>query len=59
MALMHYAIGINDSKSNLMVKAEVLKYIMHYRELESEEMVCKTLAYLKLMHKRNADIEAL
>ncbi len=38
MSLIHYAIGINDSRTNLMTKAEILKYIMHYRELSSEEM---------------------
>jgi hypothetical protein len=57
--MLHYAIGINDTKSILMVKAEILKYIMHYRELQAEEMILKSVHYLKLVHKRNAEIEAL
>jgi hypothetical protein len=59
VSMLHYAIGINDTKSILMVKAEILKYIMHYRELQAEEMILKSLHYLKLVHKRNAEIETL
>jgi hypothetical protein len=59
MSVLHYAIGINDSRVNLMVKAEVLKYIMHYRELNSDVMIQKSLAYLKLVHNRNAALAAL
>lgn len=59
MSMIHYAIGINDSKSNLMIKAELLKYIMHYRELDAEEMLRKSINYLKAVHTRNADIGVL
>jgi hypothetical protein len=52
-AIMHYAIGINDSKSYLMVKAELLKYVMHFRDLEPEEMLMKALSYLKVVNRNN------
>jgi hypothetical protein len=46
--MMHYAIGINDSKSILMVKAEILKYMMHFLELSAEQVLGRALTYLKL-----------
>ncbi len=52
-----YAMGINDSRSNLMLKAEILKCLMHFRELEPEETVHKSIAYLKLVNARNWDID--
>ncbi len=52
-------IGINDSKTNLMIKAEILKYIMHYRELEAEEIYRKAVNYLKIVNKTNVTINNL
>jgi hypothetical protein len=56
---MHYVIGINDSKSYLMVKAELLKYIMHFRDLEPEEMLRKALTYLKVVNRNNPTLAQL
>jgi hypothetical protein len=53
---MQYAIGINDTCTNLMVKAEVLKYLMHFRDLEPEGIIIKTIAYLKTVNKYNREI---
>jgi hypothetical protein len=58
MLMIHYAIGINDSKTNLMIKAEILKYIMHYRALEANEILLKSINYLKIVHKRNRELDA-
>jgi hypothetical protein len=57
--IMHYAIGINDSKSYLMVKAELLKYVMHFRDLEPEEMLRKALTYLKVVNRNNLILAGL
>jgi hypothetical protein len=51
--LMHYAIGINDTRTELMIKAELLKYAMHFREMEPEVKLRKTFAYLKAVNKNN------
>jgi len=56
---LQYAIGINDSCLIMMVKAEVLKYLMHYRELEPESIVNKTIAYFKAVLRQNLVIQAL
>jgi hypothetical protein len=58
-SIIHYAIGINDCKSLLMVKAEILKYVMHYRELEPENVIRKAVAYLKAVNKNNFIINNL
>jgi hypothetical protein len=52
-SIMHYAIGINDSKTFLMVKAELLKYIMHFRDLDPEVKLRRALTYLKAVNKNN------
>jgi hypothetical protein len=52
-SITHYAMGINDSKTHLMVKAELLKYIMHFRELDPEVKLRKALTYLKAVNKNN------
>jgi hypothetical protein len=52
-SLEHYAIGINDSKTHLMIKAELLKYIMHQRSLDPEAKVRKALSYLKTVNPNN------
>ncbi len=57
--LRHYAIGINDSKMQLMVKAEFLKYIMHYRNLDAEVIYRKAVTYLKIVNKNNPIIQNL
>ncbi len=53
---MQYAIGINDTRSKLMVKAEVLKYLMHFRELDPEEIINKSLSYLKAVNNRDTEL---
>ncbi len=57
--MLQYAIGINDSCSILMVKAEVLKYIMHFRDLSPESIINKTVAFLKTVSPRNGVIQNL
>jgi hypothetical protein len=58
-SLFQYSIGINDSCTIMMVKAEVLKYLMHFRELEPESILSKAIAYLKIVNYQNAVIQAL
>jgi hypothetical protein len=57
--LIEYALGINDSRSILMIKAEILKYIMHFRNLHPEQVVNRALAYIKLVNKSNTTISNL
>jgi hypothetical protein len=52
-SLQQYAIGINDTKTYLMIKAEILKYIMHQRNLDPEVKVRKSHAYLKAVNQNN------
>jgi len=54
--LIQYAIGINDTRSKLMLKAELLKNLMHFRELEPDEIVNKAIAYLKAVCTYDRDI---
>jgi hypothetical protein len=54
--LLHYAIGINDTCTNLMIKAEILKYLMHFRELEPVSVINKMLAFLKTVVPHNRDL---
>ena len=54
-SMLHYAIGINDSKANLMVKAEILKYVMHFRDLNPEIIVQRALTYLSQVSDLNID----
>ncbi len=50
------AMGINDTRAKLMLKAEILKYLMHFRELAPEEVVHKAIAYLKVVCSYDRDI---
>ncbi len=56
---LQYAIGLNDSCSIMMVKAEILKYLMHFREVEPENVIIKTIAYLKTVNRLNREIHNL
>jgi hypothetical protein len=57
--LAQYAIGINDSKICLIVKAEIMKHLMHFRELQPEVIVSRTIAYLKIVQKHNQAVMRL
>jgi hypothetical protein len=57
--LPQYVIGLNDSCSIMMVKAEVLKYLMHFREVEPELVIIKTITYLKTVNRLNREIHTL
>jgi len=59
LSIRHYGIGINDSKSILMVKAEVLKYLMHFRELQPDQIINRSIAYLKLVNKQDRILSQL
>jgi pantothenate kinase len=56
---LQYAIGINDTCTIMMVKAEVLKYLMHFKDLEPENILNKTVAYLKTVNHQNREIANL
>ena len=58
-SLMQYAMGINDSKSILMVKAEILKYLMHCRDLTPTQIISYAILYLKGVNKSNVLISQL
>ncbi len=51
--LMQYAIGINDSSSVLMVEAEILKYLMHFRDCTADQIVACVIMYLKMVNRNN------
>jgi hypothetical protein len=51
-----YVMGINDSKNMLAIKAEIIKYLMHFRELNSEQILQRTLLYLKCVNSRNVEL---
>jgi hypothetical protein len=55
----HYVIGVNDTKNHIMVKAEILKYIMHFRHLEPEDVMHRAITYLKAVNRHNQVIMAL
>jgi hypothetical protein len=38
LPLVLYAMGINDNRTRLSIKAEVIKMLMHFRELSSESI---------------------
>ena len=40
-----------------MIKAELLKYLMNFRELEPENMIARALTYLKMTNKSNTVIQ--
>jgi hypothetical protein len=56
---LQYAMGLNDSCSIMMVKAEILKYLMHFREVEPDIVIIKTIAYLKTVNRFNREIHNL
>ncbi len=53
---MQYAIGINDTRTHLMIKAEILKFLMHLRDLTPEETLHKSIAYLKAVNRNDREI---
>jgi hypothetical protein len=57
--IVEYAMGINDSRSYLMVKAEILKYVMHFRHLQPEQVVNRAINYIKLTNRGNLVIAGL
>jgi len=56
---LRYAIGVNDTCAIMMVKAEVLKFLMHFRELEPASIINKTIAFLKTVNRYNREILSL
>jgi hypothetical protein len=56
---MQYAIGINDLWSVLMVKAETLKYLMHFRDWTADQIVACVIMYLKMVNRNNPVIRQL
>jgi hypothetical protein len=54
--LVQYACGINDSRTRLMIKAEILKILMHFRELEPDQIINRVLTYLKITNRFNIEI---
>jgi hypothetical protein len=50
---MQYAIGINDPWSGLMVKAETLKYLMHFQNWTADQIVTCVIMYLKMVIRNN------
>jgi hypothetical protein len=57
--MIQYVLGINDTCTNLMIKAEVLKYLMHFRELRPENILSKTIAYLKIVNRHNIELAGM
>ncbi len=53
------AVDITPPHPIMMVKAEVLKYLMHFRDLEPENILNKTVAYLKTVNHQNREIANL
>jgi hypothetical protein len=49
--MLQYVLGINDPRTVLMIKVELLKYLMQFRELEPENMKARALNYLKITNK--------
>jgi len=57
--LMQYAIGISDLLSGLMVKAEILKYLVHFRDWTADQIVACAIMYLKMVNRNNPVISQL
>jgi hypothetical protein len=50
---------INDSWSVLMVKAEILKYLMHFQDWTADQIVACAIMYLKMVNRNNLVISQL
>jgi hypothetical protein len=59
LSLLQYATGINDTRAMLMLKAEILKYLMHFRELSSVEIIYKAIDYLKVVNTTDRELNSL
>jgi acyl-CoA hydrolase len=51
-----YVVGINDKKNELMIKAEINKYLMHFRDLNAEQILQRALTYLRCTNRYNRDL---
>ncbi len=59
IGLMEYALGIYDGKIDLSIKAETLKMLMHFRELDSQEIYIKLKNYFLTVHAKNIRVRAI
>jgi len=59
IGLMEYALGIYDGKIDLSIKAETLKMLMHFRELDSQEIYVKLKNYFLTVHAKNIRVRAI
>jgi hypothetical protein len=57
--MIQYVLGINDTCTHLMIKAEVLKYLMHFRELQPENILSKAIGYLKIVNRHNTELAGM
>ena len=57
--LIDYALGIYDSKIELWIKAETLKMLMHFRDLEAESILRRLKNYFLTVNARNRRIQQI
>jgi len=57
--LIDYALGIYDSKIGLWIKAETLKMLMHFRDLEAESILRRLKNYFLTVNARNRRIQQI
>jgi hypothetical protein len=59
IGLIEYVLGIYDGKIDMSIKAETLKMLMHFRELDSNEIYIKLKNYFLTVHAKNTGVRAI
>ncbi len=59
IATLEYAIGLYDGKIEMSIKAEILKMLMHCRNMDAEAILRRTKNYFTMIGAKNAKIRSI
>ena len=59
LPLVLYAMGINDNRTRLSIKAEVMKMLMQFRELSSESIYGRLTNNLLISNDNNREMQEI
>ena len=59
LPLVLYAMGINDNRTRLSIKAEVIKMLMHFKELSSESIHHRLANNLLISNGNNIEMQEI
>jgi hypothetical protein len=59
LSLVLYAMGINDNRTRLSIKAEVMKMLMQFRELSSESIYGRLTNNLLISNDNNREMQEI